>query len=216
MILIWMLKSMKINFIKGRKMKKICLLLTVLFGFSHMAFADIDKNAAVKMVENVTKEGVEKIINSNSSQEEKNKVFKQLFTENLDLDFIGKYVLGRYWRTATAQQRKEFITLYKDFNVKVWSKRFDEFKNKKFVFDGTSSANNPNQVFVNTVVPMTEGNPVSVKWRVNNSKGKLKIIDIIIENVSLAQTARNEYTSFIAKSPNGIEGLLENLRQKTM
>ncbi|WP_366921385.1 ABC transporter substrate-binding protein [uncultured Fusobacterium sp.] len=41
-----------------------------------------------------------------------------------------------------------------------------------------------------------------------------KIIDIIIENVSLAQTARNEYTSFIAKSPKGVEGLLENLRTK--
>lgn len=206
---------MKINFLKkGRVMKKIYLLMVVLLGFSQVALADIDKDAAVKMVETVTKEGVEKIINSNSSQEEKNKVFKQLFTENLDLDFIGRYVLGRYWRTATVQQRKEFITLYKDFNVKVWSKRFDEFKNKKFVFNGTSSANNPNQVFVNTKVPMSEGNPVSVKWRVNNVNGKLKIIDIIIENVSLAQTARNEYTSFIAKSPKGIEGLLENLRQK--
>ena len=44
--------------------------------------------------------------------------------------------------------------------------------------------------------------------------GKLKIIDIIVENVSLAQTARNEYTSFIAKSPKGMDGLLENLRAK--
>ena len=53
-----------------------------------------------------------------------------------------------------------------------------------------------------------------MKWRVYNHNGKLKIIDIIIENVSLAQTARNEYTSFIAKSPKGVEGLLENLRTK--
>lgn len=195
-------------------MKKICILMFMILGFAQAAVADIDKNAALKLVESVTKEGVEKIVNSNSSREEKNKVFKQLFTENLDLDFIGRYVLGRYWRTATAQQRKEFINLYKEFNVKTWSKRFDEFKGKKFVFDGTVSANNPNQVFVNTVVPMQEGNPVSVKWRVNNAGGKLKIIDIIIENVSLAQTARNEYTSFISKSPKGMDGLLENLRLK--
>ena len=85
---------------------------------------------------------------------------------------------------------------------------------KKFVFEGTSPASNPSQIFVNTKVPMPEGKPVSVKWRVYNHNGKLKIIDIIIENVSLAQTARNEYTSFIAKSPKGVEGLLENLRTK--
>lgn len=195
-------------------MKKICLLILSVLTFANAAVADINKDAAVQMVKNVTKEGIEQIINSNSSVEEKDRVFRKLFTENLDLDFIGKYVLGRYWRTATPAQKKEFIELYKEFNVKTWSKRFDEFKGKEFIFDGTTPANNPNQVFVNTSVPMQEGKPASVKWRVNDVNGKLKIIDIIIENVSLAQTARNEYTSFIAKSPKGVDGLLENLRAK--
>ncbi len=195
-------------------MKKIALFLVAFLGLAQVAAADINKDKAVEMIQNVTKEGIEKIINSNDSSEEKNKVFRALFTENLDLDFIGKYVLGRYWRTATPAQKKEFIELYKEFNVRTWSERFDEFKGKEFVFEGTSAANNPNQVFVDTNVPMPEGKPASVKWRVSDINGKLKIIDIIIENVSLAQTARNEYTSFIAKSPKGIDGLLENLREK--
>lgn len=195
-------------------MKKILVVLIFLLGMSCNAKAEIDKNAAVDMVKSLTGQGIEQIVNSNASAEEKTRIFRKLFTENLDLDFIGKYVLGRYWRTANAHQRKEFINLYKDFNVKTWSKRFDEFKGKKFVFEGTSTANNPNQIFVNTKVPMNEGAPVIVKWRVYDHKNQLKIIDIIIENVSLAQTARNEYASFIAKSPNGIDGLLEHLRSK--
>jgi len=195
-------------------MKKIILFFAIFFSFMNASMADIDKDASVKLIENVTKEGIEQIINSNSSAEEKNKIFRKLFTENLDLDFIGKYVLGRYWRTANASQRNEFIKLYKEFNVQTWSKRFDEFKGKEFKFNGTSSANNPNQVFVDTSVPANEGAPISVKWRVNNINGKLKIIDIIIENVSLAQTARTEYTSYIAKSPKGIDDLLESLRSK--
>lgn len=210
MTLTWVIWKMS----KGSVMKKICMLLMALIGFAHVSYADIDHDNALKMVENLTKEGIEQLINSDVSAEEKSRRFKKLFTENLDLDFIGKYVLGRYWRVATPQQRKEFITLYKDFNVQTWSKRFDEFKGKKFVFEGVSPANNPNQAFVSTKVPMKDGNPVSVKWRVYDHNGKLKIIDIIIENVSLAQTARNEYTSFIAKSPKKIDGLLENLRKK--
>lgn len=198
-------------------MKKLCGILIICLcfvGIMRQAHADIDKDKAVEMVENLTKEGIEKIINSNASSQEKNEIFRKLFSENLDLDFIGRYVLGRYWRTASASQKKEFINLYREFNVITWSKRFDEFKGKKFVFSGTSSASNPNQIFVNTKVPMEEGAPVSVKWRVYDHNNKLKIIDIIIENVSLAQTARNEYTAFIAKSPKGLEGLLENLREK--
>lgn len=195
-------------------MKKIVAFILFFIGFASGAMAGINNDKAVEMVKNLTSEGIEKMVNSTAPQEEKNKIFKQLFTENLDLDFIGKYVLGRYWRTATAAQQKEFINLYKEFNVQTWSKRFDEFKGKSFVFEGTSAANNPNQVFVDTKVPMDDGKPASVKWRVYEHNGKLKIIDIIIENVSLAQTARNEYTSFIAKSPKGVEGLLENLRGK--
>lgn len=195
-------------------MKKIFMFAVLFLGMVHVAFAYINKNEAEKMVKNLTREGIEQLVVSSASITERNQRFERLFTENLDLDFIGKYVLGRYWRTANAQQRREFINLYRDFNVKIWSKRFDEFKGKKFIFEGTSAANNPNQVFVNTSVPMKEGKPASVKWRVYDHNGKLKIIDIIIENVSLAQTARNEYTSFIAKSPKGIDGLLENLRKK--
>jgi len=195
-------------------MKKICLFFIAMISFCQAAVADINKDKALAMVENLTREGIEKIVNSTSSQAEKNKVFRELFTENLDLDFIGKYVLGRYWRTATPAEQKEFINLYREFNVQTWSKRFDEFKGRKFVFKGTSNASNPQQVFVNTEVPMKEGAPASVKWRVYEKNGKLRIIDIIIENVSLAQTARNEYTAFIAKSPNGVKGLLEHLRQK--
>jgi len=195
-------------------MKKICMVAVLFLGMVQAAFADINKNEAVEMVKNLTKEGIEQLVVSSASMAERNQRFERLFTENLDLDFIGKYVLGRYWRTANAQQRREFINLYRDLNVKVWSKRFDEFKGKKFIFEGTSAASNPNQVFVNTSVPMKEGKPASVKWRVYDHNGKLKIIDIIIENVSLAQTARNEYTSFIAKSPKGIDGLLEHLQKK--
>ena len=195
-------------------MKKIFLCLVAFFSVINVSVAGINGDRAIEMIENLTKQGIEQIVNSSGSADEKNLVFKRLFTENLDLDFIGKYVLGRYWRVATPMQKNEFIDLYKEFNVKTWSKRFDEFKGKSFVFEGVSPSSNKEQVFVNTIVPMSDGKPISVKWRVYERKGDMKVIDIIIENVSLAQTARNEYTSFIAKSPKGVEGLLENLRNK--
>ena len=94
---------------KGLDMKKILLIVAVFFGLINSSFADVNSKDAIKMVENLTKQGIEQIVNSTSPIEEKNRIFKKLFTENLDLDFIGKYVLGRYWRVATPQQKKEFI-----------------------------------------------------------------------------------------------------------
>lgn len=198
-------------------MKKI---LAVMFSafllMTSNAKADIDAAKAENFIKNVTKQGIEELINSNVNEAEKKARFTKLFNEDLDLDFIGKFVLGRYWRTASEKQRKEFIDVYRKLNIQTWSERFNEFKGKHFEFLGTEKANSKanDQVYVNTQVPMQEGEPASVKWRVKDTNGKMQIVDIIIENVSLAITAQKEYTSYIQKSPDGIDGLIKDLKAK--
>ena len=132
----------------------------------------------------------------------------------LDLDFIGQFVLGRNWRTATEQQRQEFITVYRDLNIATWSKRFNEFKGKTFVFKGTTPSSSKGQVFVNSEVPMEQGAPAKVLWRVREKNGNYKIVDIVIEGVSLAQASRSEYTSFVKNNPGGLDALIKDLNNK--
>lgn len=178
------------------------------------AQAAVDAAKAQQFVENVTRDGIENIINANVSQKEKDERFAKLFNSALDMNFIGQFVLGRYWRTATPAQREAFIKAYREMNVKTWSKRFDEFKGRDFKFTGTTPSNSANQVFVNSEVPMPEGQPAKVVWRVKQDGNNFKIVDIIIENVSLAITARNEYSAYIKKAPNGVDDLIKDLQQK--
>lgn len=196
-------------------MKKLfsVLLASLIFVCSD-ASAAVNAGKAEQFIKDVTTQGIEELINSDVSEKERDARFTKLFNQDLDLDFIGKFVLGRYWRTATPQQRSEFIDVYRQLNIKTWSERFNEFKGKHFEFLGTETSKSEDQIFVNTQVPMQEGAPASVKWRVKDTDGKLRIVDIIIENVSLAQTARSEYTSYIQKSPNGIDGLIKDLKAK--
>lgn len=196
-------------------MKKLfSVLLASLLFVATNANADINAGKAEDFIKNVTTQGIEELINSDVSEAERNARFTKLFNQDLDLDFIGKFVLGRYWRTATPKQREEFIDVYRKLNIKTWSERFNEFKGKHFEFLGTETSKSEDQIFVNTQVPMQEGAPASVKWRVKDTNGTMRIVDIIIENVSLAQTARSEYTSYIQKSPNGIDGLIQDLKAK--
>ncbi len=196
-------------------MKKYILpLLMLSLLFTKTASAQLDKKAE-DFVKSLTQNGIENIINANISQEEKTKRFEKVFNESLDLDFIGKFVLGKYWRQATPAQQKEFLNAYKQFNIKTWSKRFDEFKGKRFVFTGTKSSNSKNQIFVNSQVPMENAQPASVVWRIRENKGQIKVVDIIIENVSLAITARNEYGTFIKNNNNSIDALINHIQQKT-
>ncbi len=197
-------------------MRKLLTFMAAVFLLSTgLAQAEVNAQKAEDFIKKVTTQGIEEIINSDVSVEEKDARFAKLFNEYLDLDFIGRFVLGRYWRTSTPKQRTEFIDVYREMNIKTWSKRFDEFKGKTFVFKGTTPSNSAGQIFVNTEVPMEQGAPAKVVWRVKEDDGKFKIVDIIIENVSLAITARNEYAAFIKKSPDGVDGLIANLREKS-
>lgn len=193
------------------------LLLTLIATFcisANITKANIDASGAEKFVQKMTNEGVEQIINANITKAEKETRFKKLFNDSLDLDFIGKYVLGRYWRTATPTQRKDFINTYRELNTQIWSNRFDEFKGKNFVFKGTTPSSSNNQVFVNTVVPMDQGEPATVVWRVKQDGNNFKIIDIIIEKVSLTMANRNEYTAFIKNNGGNVDTLINNLKTK--
>ena len=198
-------------------MKKtfLMILASALFMHTAQAQAAVDAQKAETFVVQVTENGIEDIINANISQAEKDKRFAKLFNNALDLDFIGQFVLGRYWRTATPQQRTDFIDAYRALNIKTWSQRFDEFKGKEFIFKGTTPSKSANQIFVNSVVPMEQGEPAKVVWRVKQTGDKFKIVDIIIENVSLAITARNEYTAYIKNNPGGIDALIKDLQRKS-
>ena len=193
--------------------KLLAFLFFGLLAFSN-AFAAVNGDEAEKFIKKTTQQGIEELINSNVSAAEKKARFTKLFNEDLDLDFIGKFVLGRYWKTSTPQQRSDFIDVYRKLNIQTWSERFNEFKGKHFEFLGTESSKSADQIFVNTQVPMEEGVPASVKWRVKETNGRLRIVDIVIENVSLAQTARSEYTAYIKKSPKGIDGLISDLKAR--
>jgi len=210
-----MISDFRFKILGGIMMKRFFGLVFCFCLFAGSAGAQVNNDKAMAFVKNVTKTGIEEIINANVGQAEKDKRFAKLFNDALDLDFIGQFVLGRNWKSATATQRKEFIETYRELNVKTWSKRFDEFKGRRFVFENVVPSKSKDQVFVNSTVPMDQGEPAKVVWRVRDEgKGNYRIVDIVIENVSLAITARNEYTAFIKNNPGGVDALIADLKVK--
>ena len=58
------------------------------------------------------------------------------------------------------------------------------------------------------------GQPIRVDWKVNNAKGKNKIVDVRIEGVSMSVTQREEFTTVIRQNNGDINVLLKALRKK--
>jgi len=149
----------------------------------------------------------------NTSPVEQEKRFRELFVIAFDLPEISKFVLGRHWRTASEQQRQQFLALFEELTVLTWAKRFRDYSGETFV-TGEARPDGEGRAIVESQVNRRSAPPIPVIWRVASGGAGWKITDIVVEGVSMAITYRSDYTAAMNASGGKIDGLLEQMRAK--
>ncbi len=154
--------------------------------------------------------GINFLGNPSMSQESKTAEFKNLLNESFDMNTIGRFAIGNNWKVATPAQQAEYTKLFNQMIVRVYSKRFSDYKGQKFEVK-SSRAEGKDTMVTSFIVP-TDGPQVQVDWRVRNKGGSYKVVDIVVEGVSMSQTQRADFASVIQRGGGGIEPLLVHLR----
>ncbi|MCZ6734504.1 MAG: ABC transporter substrate-binding protein, partial [Planctomycetota bacterium] len=60
-----------------------------------------------------------------------------------------------------------------------------------------------------------EGEPVQLDWRLLRRGDTWRIVDVVVEGMSMALSQRSEFKAVIRGSGGRVEALLEKLREKT-
>lgn len=140
--------------------------------------------------------------------------FRQFIHANFDVEKIGRFALGRYWRVATPDQQREYMTLFEDMVVKVYARRFRDYSGETFDVTNQQTLNDKD-VLVTTMIQPQGKPPINTQWRVRpQENGGYKVIDLLIENISMAVTQRAEFTSIIDQNGGRVDALLNSLRQR--
>jgi phospholipid transport system substrate-binding protein len=148
------------------------------------------------------------------SMPERRQRFRVLFRENFDVPAIGRFVLGRYWRKAKAPVRKDFLSVFEEIMVRRFAPKFANYAETKFEIGLVRPLREKGQYLVASTVVRAEGEPLKIDWRVRDKDGRLKILDVLGEGVSMALTLRSEYASAIKDSGGRVEGLVDKLRAR--
>ena len=127
---------------------------------------------------------------------------------------IAKWVLGRYWRRANVRQREEFLRLFEDLMVVIYADRFAKYSGEKLEV-GRSEIRGKNDILVHSLINRSVGlKPVAVIWRISHKDENFKIVDLMVEGLSMGLTQQKEFASVIRKNGGKIEGLLSELRER--
>jgi phospholipid transport system substrate-binding protein len=155
------------------------------------------------------------LLNSKAPLSERRERVRRLFHADFDAPGIARFVLGRYWRQASPAERREFLQLFDDYVVYVYSTRLADFGGERFKVRGTRSEQDA-MIVSTDIFPQGTAAPLRVDWRVVSDEGVYKIADVIVGGVSLMVTERSEFASVIQRHGGQVDGLLSLMRQKTV
>lgn len=139
---------------------------------------------------------------------------RPLFIQNFDMPTIGRFVLGRYWNQATPSQQTTYTDLFTEMVVRTYTRRFVGYDvGQTFQIDGSRADGNTDVIVQSQIIQTGGAPPIAVDWRVRDyGGGTYKILDVVIEGVSMAATQRSEFSSIIQRNGGSIDALL-NLMQ---
>jgi phospholipid transport system substrate-binding protein len=137
---------------------------------------------------------------------------KTLVRDGFDLDLIGRFVLGRFWRKADSEQRTEFQDLFAEHLVNSYARQLDSYRAETLAVVASRPVGTKDML-VETRVESTEG-PLVTGWRVRTGASGDRIVDVTVNGISLALTERQEFVSAARKL--GVEGLLKVMRANVL
>ena len=148
------------------------------------------------------------------TREEQVRRFRALLNEHFAVKTIGRWVLGRYWRKATKKERGEYLTLFEELIVATYVDRFTKYSGETLSVVSTAPKGKKDTMVFSHIKRLDGDPPLKVNWRVRMLKGGHRIVDVMVEGISMGQTQRSEFASVIRKNGGKIEGLLSELRER--
>ena len=104
------------------------------------------------------------------------------------------------------------MPLFSEYVLQTYSARLGGYAGETMTVVGARQANEKD-VVVRTRIDRSSGPPITAAWRVRTTGGRYRIIDVMVEGISMAIAQRSVFASVVQR--DGIEGLLAVLRLRT-
>jgi len=145
---------------------------------------------------------------------EREQRFKTMLTEDFDMPRISRFVLGRYWLSASDQEKKEFQRLFEEYVVRAYATRFSEYSGQTVKVTGSRTEGQDDAVVSSQILQPQGGPPVKVDWVVKRSGDDYRITDVSVEGISMALTQKQEFAAVIERTGDGVAGLNKAIQDK--
>ena len=176
------------------------------------AHAEIDINNAAQFIQATGQELVG-VLNGPQPVTARRQQVAAILRRAVDVQGVGRFILGRWWRVATPAEQQEYMRLFEETLIRNLSARFGEYQGVRFSL-GRSQQRTEDDALVNTLIERPNTAAFSLDWRVGEVAGQPRVVDVIAEGTSLRLTQRSEYSAVISRNGGQVSALLAAMRQQ--
>lgn len=142
------------------------------------------------------------------------RIVEQHIEPHVDFNRFAALVLGKYWRTATPEQRERFKQEFKTMLIRTYATTYGEYAEWEIRFKPLRNWDpKATKILVRTEFVQSGRQPAEVVFRMIRRDGDWKVYDVIIEGVDLVKNYRTEFGQEIAET-GSLDALIESLAER--
>lgn len=149
-------------------------------------------------------------LNSASAKEARRSELSKAILPRFDFEEMAKRSLGAQWRRRTPAEQEEFIRLFTELLKNSYIESIESYRGEKVIY--RSESQDGAYADVGTKVISDRGEEFTIDYRLNLEGSEWKVYDVIIENISIVNNYRSQFSRILGRS--SFAELLRRIRDK--
>lgn len=136
-----------------------------------------------------------------------------IIKETFDLGAMARISTGAAWLKMPDSERADVTAAFADWTIATYAANFKEWDGEAFVTKGARDDGKGN-ILVETALNLKAGEPVRFTYRMRESGGMPKVVDIFLDG-SVSQMAMHRSQFAAVLSNGGVSSLLKHMQDLT-
>ncbi len=149
-------------------------------------------------------------LKSPAKTQERRDQLRQVISARFDFTEMARRSLGSQWRRLSPKDQEEFVRLFTDLLERAYIDRIESYSDEKFAYVRENLDKDYGEVL--SRIATNKGDEFSLNYKVHLVNGEWKVYDVVIENISLVNNYRSQFSRVITNS--SFEELIRKMKEK--
>jgi len=164
------------------------------------------------IVQEMTDRAIAVLADKDLSSDEKRHRLEDIASAHTDFQTMSQLVLGRNWSQFSPQQQADFVKEFKAHLSMTYGRNIQNYRNEKVVIVGDREEARGDWTVQTKILRGGGAQDILVDYRLRRQGDAWRVIDIVIERVSLVANFRSQLQEVVTQG--GPAKVIELLREK--